>query len=145
MKIKKSTWVVIANGAKYLLTENIGKAFEPELSVRAHVEEGHLATHEQGTDRPGRRSGPTSAKSAISQADWHQMDEAHFAAKLAARLHKDVQANAFDELVLVADPRTLGNLRAALHQEVSKCVIGEVAKDLTNLPLSEIEKILEAQ
>ena len=35
-------------------------------------------------------------------------------------------------------------MREALHKEVGACVIGELAKDLTHHPVSEIEKIVHA-
>ena len=36
----------------------------------------------------------------------------------------------------------MGDLRKALHKEVSDKVVAEVSKDLTNMPAHEIEKIL---
>ncbi len=143
MKIKHGSWIVVADGAKYLLLVNQGDAFALDLRVQDHVEEAHSATHDQGTDRPGRFPDPAGGKSAVSQADWHQLEEAEFADKLADRLRMAALKGEFETLVLVADPRTLGNLRPKLHEEVRKRLIAEVPKDLTREPVSKIEKLLE--
>jgi protein required for attachment to host cells len=48
----------------------------------------------------------------------------------------------FRSLVIVAPPRTLGELRRSYHDELAKRVIGEVPKNLTNAPLHEIERLV---
>jgi len=143
MKLKHDAWVVVADGAKYLLLVNQGDDFTLDLRVLAQQTQAHDATHEQGTDRPGRFADPAGSKSAVRQADWHQIEEAGFAAHLAERLRKDALAGAFDALVLVADPRTLGNLRPKLHEQVKKRLIAEIPKDVTREPIDKIEKLLE--
>ena len=143
MKLKHDAWVVVADGAKYLILFNRGDGFTLDLQVLAKETQHHDATHEQGTDRPGRFPDPAGGKSAVRQADWHQMEEAGFAAHLAERLRKDALAGAFDALVLVADPRTLGNLRPKLHEEVKKRIIAEIPKDVTREPVDKIETLLE--
>ena len=45
----------------------------------------------------------------------------------------------------MAPPRTLGELRKHYHKEVDKRLVAEVPKDLTNVPVEEIERILQAQ
>ena len=45
---------------------------------------------------------------------------------------------------MVAPPRTLGELRKHYHKEVEKRLVAEVPKDLVNMPVPEIEKILQA-
>ena len=53
--------------------------------------------------------------------------------------------NDFDSLIVVAPPRTLGELRKHYHKEVEKRLAGEIAKDLTGHPVEEIEKIIRAE
>ena len=50
----------------------------------------------------------------------------------------------FKEIVLVAPPLVLGELRKKLHQEVSDKVVGEIPKTLTNHAVYDIEKLLLA-
>ena len=42
-------------------------------------------------------------------------------------------------LVIAAPPRTLADLRRALHADVRKRIVAEVGKDLTKHPVHEIE------
>jgi protein required for attachment to host cells len=51
----------------------------------------------------------------------------------------------FESLIIVAPPKTLGELRKHYHKEVERRLTGEIAKDLTGHPVEEIEKILSAQ
>ena len=53
-------------------------------------------------------------------------------------------AGRYGALVLVADPRTLGVLRPELHKAVQERLVAEVDKDLTGMPVSEIEAVLAA-
>jgi protein required for attachment to host cells len=46
--------------------------------------------------------------------------------------------------VLVADPRTLGQMRPLLHKEVGQRMVAEVSKTLTRSPLPDIERALSA-
>ena len=50
----------------------------------------------------------------------------------------------FKEIVLVAPPLVLGEMRKKLHQEVADKVDGEIPKTLTNHAVVDIEKILLA-
>ncbi len=49
----------------------------------------------------------------------------------------------FEEIVLVAPPPVLGDMRKKLHKEVSDRVRGELAKTLTNHSMADIETILQ--
>ena len=49
---------------------------------------------------------------------------------------------AFDALVLVAAPHTLGNIRAALPQNIQSHVSAELNKELTGMSIHEIEERL---
>jgi protein required for attachment to host cells len=53
--------------------------------------------------------------------------------------------NDFEALAIVAPPKALGVLRPLLHKEVVKRVVLELAKDLANQPIPDIEKALAAE
>jgi len=48
----------------------------------------------------------------------------------------------FQSLIVVAPPRTLGELRRHYHGELEKRLTGEVPKNLTNATVSDIERIV---
>ncbi|QQG35760.1 MAG: host attachment protein [Micavibrio aeruginosavorus] len=66
-----------------------------------------------------------------------------FAHEISDWLDKSARENAFDRLVLVAAPQTLGELRKALSKHVHARVVAEVDKILTKLPESELQEELE--
>ena len=74
--------------------------------------------------------------------DGYQTDEATFARQLARRLNEGALQQRYAHVVLVADPRTLGEIRPQLHKEVHDRLIGELDRDLTNVPLPDIERAL---
>jgi len=47
-------------------------------------------------------------------------------------------------LLIAAPPRTLADLRHALHKDVKARIIAEIDKDFTKQPVYEIEKHLAA-
>ena len=60
--------------------------------------------------------------------------EAAFAAHVVAELDRRRRERAFDRLVVIAAPRTLGDMRAAMTAALREVVTAELDKDLTNVP-----------
>jgi len=159
MQIPHNAYVLVADGTKMLFFRNEGDADYPKLEVEAEREEENPKDSDQGTDSPGRtfssavgdpRTGGYGAtigagRSAYEDTDFHQLQEDRFAAEAAELLKERALRNDFDSLVVVAPPKTLGELRKHYHKEVEKRLAGEVAKDLTNLPVDQIERILQEQ
>lgn len=143
IRMKHGTWVLVADGEKALFLRNGGDAQCPSLAVVRKIEEENPPTREQGTDRPGRyNDGPTVHRSAVDDTDWHQLAKQRFADEIAAQLYRLAHRGDFDEIILVAPPPVLGNMRKKLHKAVAKRVVAEVPKTLTNAPLSDIETML---
>ena len=85
------------------------------------------------------------AGSMPGESTGKQIDEATFAKQLADALNKAALKHLYAHLLLVADPTTLGRLRPLLHKEVQQRLVGEVAKTLTNAPIEDIERSLQAR
>ena len=146
MQVPHGSFVVVADGAKMLFFRNEGDADFPKLEVERKRLQENLADVEMKTDAPGRAHDSTSSgRSAYEETDFHQLEEDRFAAETAEMLKKRALRNDFESLIIVAPPRTLGELRKHYHKEVEKRLAGEIAKDLTRHPVEEIEKILIAQ
>lgn len=143
MKLRQGTWVVVCDGRKTIVLENVGDEEYPDLRTRSALEAEDAPTSALGTDRPGRvhqRFGE--ARSGVEQTDWHDQDEQEFLKALAARLDKAVQAKEAAHLVIVAPPRALGVLRKAFSQHVRDAIVAEIDKDLASHPVPDIEKHL---
>jgi protein required for attachment to host cells len=142
VKLKHGLWVIVADGEKALFLRNKGDNTFPNLEVVQEMEQENPATREQGTDKPGRQSneGP---RSAVEETDWHRLGKERFAAEIAERLYKLAHRGAFDDLVLIAPPQVLGEMRQKLHKEVSEKVQAEIPKTLTRHTISDIESLLQ--
>jgi len=62
---------------------------------------------------------------------------------LADALADGSREKAYDQLILVAAPSALGDLRAALSPEVRAKVVAEVPKDLTKTPDAAVAEHLK--
>lgn len=157
MQLPNDSLVLVADGRKSLFFRNEGDAEFPNLAIEDKAEQINPATRNQGTDEPGStfsssRGDPRTggygdtmgaARSAYSETDIHQQEEDRFAAEIAETLKTRALANEYEALVIVAPPRTLGELRKHYHKEVERRILGEVSKDLVNMPLPEIEQVLK--
>ena len=145
MQFPHNSFVMVADGEKMLFFRNEGDNEYLNLVVERKREQDNPPNREHKTAEAGRRHAPGPGRSAYEDTDFHQLEEDRFAAETAEMLKKRALRNDFDSLIVVAPPRTLGELRKHYHKEVEKRLVAEVAKDLTGHPVSEIEKILIAQ
>ncbi len=68
----------------------------------------------------------------------------NFARHLAKLLEDGLKQAAYERLILVAPPRVLGDLRAALSDGVRAKLTGELNKDLTHATVQELPGYLES-
>ena len=145
LKINQGDWIVVCDGAKALVLENVGDAKFPNLKTTEVYERPALKTSEQGTDAPGRSINSVGAvRSAVEQTDWHDEAERAFLADLADRLNTAINAGEAKSLIMIAPPRALGMIRQAYTQHLRDALRAEIDKDLVMLPVHEIEKHLGA-
>ncbi len=72
------------------------------------------------------------------------MEEHRFARDVAMALERLVREAKIKRLVIACPPRTLADLRQILRDDIRKCIVAELPKDLTHHPVAEIEKYLLA-
>jgi len=145
MRIANKSLVVVADGRKMLFFRNEGDALYPNLELDRVREQDNPADRDQKSDAPGvAYSSVGNSRHAFSEVDFHQLEEDRFASETAEMLRKRALANDFESLIIVAPPRTLGEMRKHYHKEVENRLTGEIAKDLTGHPVDEIEKIIAA-
>ena len=156
MRVPHNSCVLVADGRKLLFFRNEGDGEFPNLQVEGKRIECNPDDKDQGTDQPGRTfssggspraatavSAGANNRSAYEETDFHQLQEDRFAAEAAEMLKEKALRDDFDSLIVVAPPRTLGEMRRHYHKEVEKRLAGEIAKDLTNMPVAEIERALQ--
>ncbi len=125
------TWILVAHRAGARLFESDGPGRMRRVEEIAHPE-GRLENRALGSDKPGRSF---DSHGAGRHALGKEHDEAEtvaqaFAHKLAAHLDNARAKNAYSRLVLVAEPRFLGHLRAALTTHTASLVGATIDKDL---------------
>ena len=145
MRISHDTLVLVADGRKSLFLRNEGDDEFLNLVVEDQRAHADLADRDMKSDAPGRSFSSTdSRRSSVEEADYHQIEEDRFAADTAALLSKHAQANGFEQLIIVAPPRTLGELRQHYDKAVEAKIVAEVDKDLVNHPIDKLEGVLKA-
>ena len=144
VKISQGDWVVVCDGAKALVLENVGDSAFPNLKTKEVYQQEDPKTREQGTDAPGRAINSVGARrSAMEQTDWHEQAEQRFLQRLAAHLDAAVNSGHAKSLIVVASPRALGVLggrAGARGYWFSAACVGEVA-----LPARQVAQRAAAQ
>jgi protein required for attachment to host cells len=140
--IPHDAFVFVGDGRKALVLRNAGdEKFANFVTEQAFLDD-NPATHDQGADRPGRSFAAAASvrRSAIEPTDWHDLEEHRFVERVSKALERLTRERKAPALALVAPPRTLADLRAALASDVKEKVVLEINKDLTRMPVWEIEK-----
>lgn len=146
IKVGFGEWIVVCDGRKALILENIGDHLFPSLKTKEVHEHADKSTSAQGTDVPGRVfASMRGARSAVEQTDWHDEAERAFLTALANRLDTAVKTGETAKLNVVATPRALGIIRQVYSPAVRKALNAELGKDLVKLPLHQIERQLLSQ
>ncbi len=109
--------VAVVDGGKLVMFHNTGhETVKLEALPTPAVGKGAVSTGHH-------------ASSANPDHDAHGEDG--FAAGVAAMLNAQALSGKLGDLVVIAAPRTLGELRKHWHKTLQAKLIGEIAKDLT--------------
>ncbi len=145
MTVPKNTLVLVADGRKALFLRNEGNAQQIELRTDSHREREDRKNSDIKTDQSGQSPAPGGtglSGGTMGEPDFHQQEEDRFAHDLAKDINSMALAGKFDDIVIVAPARTMGELRPLWHKEVSRRIVGEHVKEMTARPLQDIEALL---
>jgi protein required for attachment to host cells len=132
MKLPPEAHIAIADGTRFLLMRNAGSAMQPTLELAAEPdvsgagESGATGHHDPRSD------------------DYQTQDKLDHAAGVAGWLNAQVLKHKIEQLLIVADPDTLGEMRKHYHKETQGALIGELGKQVTGMPGPDILKVIEA-
>ena len=130
MILPTGTTVAVADGETIRLFHNTGVKPGVHLveitAARAPAHSGSGARHHTGSANP----------------DGRRLVEDDFAAATAAFLNRLSLDGTIEHLVVISDPRTLGELRKHFHNELRGKIIGELAKDFSRRPLEDIASLI---
>lgn len=128
MLLPHGTTVAVADGEKFLLFRNSGTEAEPKLAAVDHPQPGN-----DNISSGGRHH------SSAANPDDATLVEDGFAASTASWLNQQVLSGKITQLVVIAAPKTLGELRKHYHKNLTAVLHGELAKDLTGHSTADIE------
>ena len=134
MRLPANSHVAVVDGERFLLMRNRGAGLAPELELEAEPQvegfgESGAAGHHD-----------TDAKSDA----WRTQDKLDHAAGVAGWLNRAVDQNRVEQLLVVADPDTLGEMRRHYSKGTQSALVGELDKLVTGMPGPEIAKVIEA-
>ncbi|MDZ3838360.1 MAG: host attachment protein [Rhodospirillales bacterium] len=143
--MRKVTWVLVADGARARLLTRTTKT-EPFVPALDHEFIGsNIPSREIDADRPGRSfdSAGDGRHAMEPPIDPKRKRKADFAKELAALLDVEAKRGSFDQLVVVAPPQALGDLRAEFTEAVRGRVVEEINKDLVEATVEELTARLD--
>jgi protein required for attachment to host cells len=142
MKIDNGTLVMVADGTKMLLFKNDGNAKYPVLTTLLHKEIENPPSHGQGSDTPGRSFASSGdRRSSYSETDWHRQAQEKFAAHAETELERAASRDNAG-IVVIAPPRTLGELRKHYGKRVKQQLLAEIPKDLAGHVTDDIVEVI---
>jgi protein required for attachment to host cells len=99
-------------------------------------------THPQAGKCVSHNRNMNSTESVAATRGASRLDEDDFAAATAAFLNKLSLDGTIKHLVVVSDPRTLGEMRKHFHRDLRGKIIGEFAKDFSRRPVEDIASLI---
>jgi protein required for attachment to host cells len=142
----RKIWFVVADGSRARIVTRPAEATGYEIVAEYEAPQVRRPSRDIVSDRPGRAQESASpARHAVEpRQDPHRAAKESFLCKLADELDRANERGAFDQLVLYADPHSLAVLRQKLNETTRAKVAAEFPKDLTKVPLPELDRHLES-
>lgn len=129
MQVPQNTMIAVVDGENFNLYRNMGQSADLRLEALSPPD-----TQDRNSD-----SGRSSSSGNPSEK---QMEEDAFGKGVTETLNKLVLDGDIDKLIIIAAPRSLGEMRRSYHSKLQDALIGEVDKVLTNASISDIEDTL---
>jgi protein required for attachment to host cells len=125
--------IALVGGKNFELYRNNGTDSAPELqALNAPKLDQH---NHSGGDHQSSSASPSS----------HLADEDAHANAAAQWLNSQVRGHKIEQLIVIAAPRTLGELRHHYNKQLERTLIAELAKDLNGKQSPEILKALHSK
>lgn len=132
MNVPPKAHVAVVDGSRFLLLRNGADARYPALEL----------VGEPDLDPTNRSQGKLRHSITSTPEAGNDLDEAAHVAAAAEWLNHAVLTQKIDDLIVVADKRSLGELRRHYHKELEARLRGELGKALTNVPIDRIEQAI---
>jgi protein required for attachment to host cells len=140
MILPQGTLIALVDGENFELYRNIGLATDPKLeSVKTpNLESTNYSAGARNKDKISRFT----AGAPKDKVD--RLEESAHAAAVVAWLNSQAINNHLDKVVIIADPRSLGEMRRHYHKKLEDVLLGDLDRTLTGRSGPEILKALDA-
>jgi protein required for attachment to host cells len=139
-------WILVAQRAGAKIFQSNASGAKLHLIQDIKHPTGRLKDGELVSAKAGSLFSPAAGNAARSATDSentpHDHDAQMFANELAQIIEKGRVLNSFDQLILVAEPRFMGRLRAALSRSADHKLVSIIEKDLAHLTEFELAQKL---
>lgn len=129
MDVPLNTTIAVVDGENFNVYRNTSNGPPVKLT--------ELRDH----DSEDRNSASGRSSSAANPAA-KQMEEDAFGKGVTEKLNKMVLDGRVEKLIIIAAPRSLGEMRRNYHSKLQEVLIGEIDKVLTSASIEYIEKAL---
>ena len=136
MKLAHKAHVALIDGENFTLLRNDGQIFEPKLTKEdaPQLDVTNYSAGVRHQDNIGRELGRT------------DLEELGHAAAATEWLNaKAISGDLSDEVLIIADPKSLGEMRNHYHTELKNRLVGEIDKTLTGQPLDKLAQAIAAE
>ncbi len=130
MKLPNGALVAVVDGEKLALFQNTG---HQDIQLKA------MPT----PSIEDRASGAAGRISNDANPDNDTQAEDGFAMGVADVINKRVLTNKIEHLLVIAAPKTMGQLRKGWHKETTARLVGEISKDLTGHSTEDIAAAID--
>ena len=140
------SWIVVAHRSGARIFRSRGPGAPLELERILANPSGRVRDRDLDSDKAGRFDKPSRHRNlrvaADPERDSHELQAEHFARELIAILDNAGSRHVYDTVLLVAEPKFLGLLRAGLGTQTRKKVIVTLARDLSEISDDELPQHL---
>lgn len=132
MRLPTNAHVAIVDGENFTVMRNSGAPLEPRLTnaEKPAIEPSNFSAGVRHQDEVGQRHGRT------------DLGELAHGAAAVEWLNARAIAGEISDVLVIADPKTLGEMRRHYHSELSRRLVGEIDKTMTGEPTERIERAI---
>ena len=132
MRIPSNAHVAIVDGKNFTVMRNGGAPLEPKLgsAEKPDLSATNYSAGVKHQDNAGQQLGRT------------DLEELAHGAAATEWLNAKAIAGDISDILVIADPKTLGEMRRHYHGELKKRLVGEIDKTMTGEPTDRIEQAI---
>ncbi|MEO9624607.1 MAG: host attachment protein [Qipengyuania citrea] len=132
MRLPSNAHVAIVDGENFTVMRNTGQPLEPKLgsAEKPDLSATNYSAGVKHQDNAGQQLGRT------------DLEELAHGAAATEWLNAKAITGDISDILVIADPKTLGEMRRHYHGELKKRLVGEIDKTMTGEPTDRIEQAI---